>query len=352
MGLAFYVVVKHRRGGVLLLLSFLYAGFAHGLYDAAVFHGAAFLIVFAGVLALSLLGRWLLGYTAAISPHRRSLAEVIASFPGAPVEAGLPCLHCGSTNPKATYRHGRIRIQKCDGCECYVTTKAGLWSIFRHFGLLSELRLLRGRRRRRSTCPSGLRILIEANCFSDDRKLAFFRLDELNGVLERLIDRRIRDMHRHWWFPVRQRDVAGTCLALDAAGVPATPASPEGTLRWTERAGGEEIAAARFAVRMTEDRRQVLALACAEAQAAAPRITAQSIPLETVLRRFGPPRRRFRCPLIRGGRLCGRRTDELYLPLNQSEFGCRRCHGLSRQACVLSRRPVWQPGPRGLPGRP
>ena len=46
----------------------------------------------------------------------------------------------------------------------------------------------------------------------------------------------------------------------------------------------------------------------------------------------------FICPLIVGGRPCGRRVGKLYLPPQGRYFGCRRCNDLTYTSCQESRK--------------
>jgi hypothetical protein len=43
----------------------------------------------------------------------------------------------------------------------------------------------------------------------------------------------------------------------------------------------------------------------------------------------------FICPLVMGGRYCGRRVAKLYLPCSRY-FGCRQCHDLTYTSCQES----------------
>jgi len=53
------------------------------------------------------------------------------------------------------------------------------------------------------------------------------------------------------------------------------------------------------------------------------------IEVTTTRPRFGGRRFWFRCPIVRDGVRCRRRTGCLYLPPGQSVFGCRLCYGLT-----------------------
>jgi hypothetical protein len=48
----------------------------------------------------------------------------------------------------------------------------------------------------------------------------------------------------------------------------------------------------------------------------------------------------FLCPVAKNGKLCYRRVAKLYLPPDDSYFGCRHCHKLTYQSCQESRKPA------------
>jgi hypothetical protein len=53
------------------------------------------------------------------------------------------------------------------------------------------------------------------------------------------------------------------------------------------------------------------------------------IPVTTTRPHLGGKRHWFRCPILRDGKVCGRRAGRLYLPPGASVFGCRDCHNLT-----------------------
>jgi hypothetical protein len=58
--------------------------------------------------------------------------------------------------------------------------------------------------------------------------------------------------------------------------------------------------------------------------------------LATTRPRFGGVRWWFICPLVVGGRSCGRRVGKLYLPPDERYFGCRHCYKLTYTTCQES----------------
>lgn len=46
----------------------------------------------------------------------------------------------------------------------------------------------------------------------------------------------------------------------------------------------------------------------------------------------------FRCPLVQGDRVCGRRVGKLHLPPGGIYYGCRQCYGLTYESCRQSHR--------------
>jgi hypothetical protein len=60
------------------------------------------------------------------------------------------------------------------------------------------------------------------------------------------------------------------------------------------------------------------------------------IHLDTTDPHFGGWRFWFVCPLMAGGRMCGRRVGKLYLPPSDRYFGCRQCYDLTYASCQRS----------------
>jgi RsiW-degrading membrane proteinase PrsW (M82 family) len=184
MGLAFYQVVKGQAPRVVLLISLGIASLAHGLYDLVIINSWA---AWALLIIVWFTYWWvvkLLGYTTAASPHRRTLAQFVADQDDAPLQEGLRCLNCGSEGDKATFRHGRIVFQKCDGCAAYVISHKALKHLFRHYGAAFG----RLGRHRISAVPGEREYgtLFDGNYIAEDEGLAFFFLDEQDAALEQL----------------------------------------------------------------------------------------------------------------------------------------------------------------------
>lgn len=197
MGLAFFRAVRHSGGWVALLWAYLFASVYHALYDIFV----SWWYLLPGLyLIITGAYRWmhrLLGYTAATSPFRKSLAEFVHTYPTVATEAGLECLDCGNTAPKCTLSNGRIRLQKCDECGAMACSKKSLYQIFHQYG--STFTSLEKFSRRREQRRKHLRMLVAANRIDRKKGIACFRLDELDPVLEKMSRDVIQQAHGRWW---------------------------------------------------------------------------------------------------------------------------------------------------------
>jgi hypothetical protein len=198
MGLAFYVIVKHKRGFQLFLVAFGFAVLIHGLYDGVIFHGLAILFLF-WVLYIGY--KWslnLLSYTTAKSPFRPSLKQFIDNCQKPVRENGIECLNCGNSDQKYTYRIGKIRIQKCYECGCFVSTDQDLFRIFRHFG--SEFRNLNVYYRHKDIFKTEYSTMHKGNSVSEKKRIAFFQIDELNDALNEINEKVVIQIEEKWWF--------------------------------------------------------------------------------------------------------------------------------------------------------
>ena len=198
MGLAFYVIVKHKRGLQLFLVSFCFAAGIHGLYDAIIFHGLATLFLFVILILAYKLGLHLLSYTTAKSPFRPTLKQFVENYRTPVMEKGIECLNCGNQDEKNTYRIGKIRIQKCEACGRFVSTDKDLFRIFRRFG--SEFRNLNRYYRHKDETKTNYSTVFKSNSISEEKRLAFFQLDELNFALNEFNDKLISQIEEKWWF--------------------------------------------------------------------------------------------------------------------------------------------------------
>jgi RsiW-degrading membrane proteinase PrsW (M82 family) len=201
MGLAFFWALRCKGGWGILLCAYVSAGIHHALYDIFV----SYWFLLPGLyLILKSSYHWmhrLLGYTAAQSPFRRSLAEFIHSTPATETREVLECLDCGNRAPKPTYCNGRIRIQHCEVCGTYLCSKDSLFQIIHQFGSLFGN--LNKRMKRLRPQQHNLYVLEAGNRLNKKRDIACFQLDEFNGVLESMSRRHIEQTERKWWFPFR-----------------------------------------------------------------------------------------------------------------------------------------------------
>lgn len=197
MGLGAYLWLEVGAGRAILPLAFLFGAFVHGLYDALILGGWK---VLAAVLFVGALLPWccqLLAYATARSPHRRSLRVLIETLQ--PVrEPGLPCPRCGdATGERETFHWERIRFQRCEGCEGYVTDRRSLERMFRHLGayfwrmkwIYREVR--RGGRE--------IDVLYRGNEVNRRLGVAYFQGERLHRVLEDLKREVIRSVERADW---------------------------------------------------------------------------------------------------------------------------------------------------------
>ncbi len=214
MGLAFFWAMRFRGGWGILMLAYLAASIYHTLYDIVVTVPSflagtfglllGFMVVPLGLFvilrtAYSTMYR-LLGYTAAYSPFRQTLAEFIHSCPDPEVEPGFQCIECTNAAPKPTYQRGRIRIQRCEQCGTYLCSAHSLRHLVHHYGsLFGSLK----RYTKRIPGYTRCRVIIAGNRIDLHRHTACFKLDEFNEVLEKTSHDLARNLERTWWFPLR-----------------------------------------------------------------------------------------------------------------------------------------------------
>jgi len=199
MGISFYYLVRLKRGIGFFLVSFLYASFIHGLYDAILFQGWGFILV---LVLLKYSYEWaltLLSYTTAISPFRKPLTEFLNNYPEPAVEGGMVCPSCGNEGPKTTYLMDKTRIQKCDRCLNYLTTKKGLFQMFKFFGssFSGTSKFYRGAK----AFNKRFSRLYKGNRVDDTRKMAFFEIEDMAEALESFNKLIISNFEHRWWYP-------------------------------------------------------------------------------------------------------------------------------------------------------
>ncbi len=203
MGIAFYSVLKHKKGFSLLFISFIYASFIHGLFNGVIFHN--WLIIFF-IFVIQFSYYWtltLLSYTTSKSPFRKTIKDFILETEPK-IENDIMCLNCGDAQPKETFEEGKFKIHKCTNCSCYDTTHDSIYYIFHHFG--SDFRYLTDKylhnkysakndpQRKYST-------LFKGNYICDKTKKAFFYLEEFNNALEEYNLKLQKEIEDKWWYP-------------------------------------------------------------------------------------------------------------------------------------------------------
>ena len=196
MGLAFYVIVKFKRGIQLFFIAYAYAILVHGLWNSVIFHSWLLLFLIVILERSKDEALLLLSYTTAISPFRPTLSQFIGDLNGSGFETGLECIKCGNKEKKATFRYKKMLVQKCDACNNYLTTVDSLYYIFHHFG--SDFRDLSGyyqhiKNKKYAT-------LFEGNYVSNTKRIAFFRMAAMERALEHFNKRLIQEVEGRWWF--------------------------------------------------------------------------------------------------------------------------------------------------------
>nr|WP_163296041.1 PrsW family intramembrane metalloprotease [Desulfovibrio sp. JC022] len=183
MGLAVYSLLKNKIGWGLLVIAFLYAVLAHGLYDLIIFEDLSSIFMFFIIYMSHGWSLSLAGYCAAVSPNRTSFKDFVKEFENPAEEEGLECVNCGDKSSKLTYNVDGISVQKCPSCEFYLTRKKSLFLIFRRFG--STFRKLSKYYWPADNSKAAFSVLYDGNYISDEKKIAYFDLDKLNDVLEK-----------------------------------------------------------------------------------------------------------------------------------------------------------------------
>jgi RsiW-degrading membrane proteinase PrsW (M82 family) len=199
MGLTFYLWLKNRQAFHLLLSGFLLACLSHGAYDWIVFNHYSILFLGGTFLLMYTFTRDLFIYALAVSPHRITLAQAISAVQGVGAADGPACMHCGSRNTKRSYPMERHTLWQCVSCDHFTVTLDGLFRIFYHFaGILKSTakKHLTGDGER-----PGHMMLFQVNHICLDRKLAEFRLEELDAVLEKQNYALKKKMKSKWYLP-------------------------------------------------------------------------------------------------------------------------------------------------------
>lgn len=198
MGLSFYLWLKNRKAFHLIITAFVLAGLSHGLYDLIVFNHYSAILLGATFIIMYGFTRNLFIYALAVSPHRISLAQTMETFNEADTMSGLACLHCGNLDAK---RHtiAKTHLWHCSRCDHYTVTRKDLFRLFYHYaGILKQTA---NQHLKPSDRGNDFVTLYQGNHICPKRKQAFFRLTELDVVLENLNYKVKTKMKSKWYLP-------------------------------------------------------------------------------------------------------------------------------------------------------
>ena len=198
MGLTFYFWYKNRRAYLLLLTGYLLASLSHGFYDLVVFNHYSVLLLGTIVVLMYGFTRNLLIYALTVSPHRISLAQAIDTSKGTGAQGRQACLHCGGDKTQS-HAFERITMWHCQSCDRMTVTLDDLFRLFYHFAGIfkSTARKHVVKDEENKDFVS----LYEGNRICPKRKLAVFRLRNLNAVLENLNYAMKSRMKSKWYLP-------------------------------------------------------------------------------------------------------------------------------------------------------
>ena len=102
----------------------------------------------------------------------------------------------------------------------------------------------------------------------------------------------------------------------------------EGTFTWTS-SSGKVVGSARYSLEHSADGTLLRLVFCVEAQYRLG-VVENQVKLERTRPHYGGQRWWFLCPI------CGTLARRLFLPPNESGFGCRRCRHLTYRSCQES----------------
>ncbi len=187
MGLTYYLYKKGIGSYKYILLALLLAIVYHGLYDAFIFAGAAFIVLIFFIQFMYKQVRTVLIFTNLRSPYRKNFSDTV-------VEAGqnsfknIECLKCHNREDKQLFRTGKAKFYKCPNCTAYVITRDDLFHLFYYFAPSVENRSSEYAPRYQNAQFSAL---YGCNYIDNTRRLGFFipadiepKIDEINQLTE------------------------------------------------------------------------------------------------------------------------------------------------------------------------
>jgi hypothetical protein len=199
MGLTFYLWSKNHQAFHLLLSGYLLACLSHGAYDWIVFNRYSVILLGGTFLLTYGFTRDLFIYALSVSPHRIPLAQAIAAAEGVDAADGPACVHCGSSATKRSYSLGRHTLWQCQRCEHFTVPLDGLFRICYHFAGI--LKSTAKKHLAKDSERPGQMTLFQTIHISADRRLADFRLEELDAVLEKRNYALKKKMKSKWYLP-------------------------------------------------------------------------------------------------------------------------------------------------------
>jgi len=138
------------------------------------------------------------------------------------------------------------------------------------------------------------------------------------------------------WIRVNRKTTVEECYILDVSRLARDgllDVGSSGVLSWKNWRTGERLARVGFSVSADDDDERLL---CLSYCLGGSEDISTAIRLHATRPNFGGRRWWFECPLIVGGRVCGRRAGKLYL--KGRYFGCRHCHDLTYRSWQESHR--------------
>lgn len=199
MGLSFYIWHKNRKAFHLIGIAYFLASVSHGLYDLMVFNHYSVILLGGVVVLIYGFTRNLFIYALAVSPHRISLSQTIDAHHASLATDGPACLYCTCEDPALKYTIAGSVLYHCKHCDHFTVTLKGLLRLFYHYaGIFKQT----AKSNIRPKSGGGdLMTLYQGNSICPERNMAFFRLGELNDILEKLNYRVKNQMKSKWYLP-------------------------------------------------------------------------------------------------------------------------------------------------------
>lgn len=132
MGLAFYKVFKEKKHFKILIYSFIWASFLHGLFDGVLTLQALYFMVLFVIVIIFNQNLILLRLSNALSPFRKSFTETIEGKEKTS-NIMLHCPNCNHNEAHQAYYFNKIMLFNCNNCNSYFASKKNIYRILNHF---------------------------------------------------------------------------------------------------------------------------------------------------------------------------------------------------------------------------